>query len=67
MRCPASPVMMVHPAMTSEPQALIAARAWMGTPYVLSAALRGVGCDCIGLVRGVWSDVTGKPAPAPPP
>ena len=67
MQYPANPAMMAHPAMTSEPPALIAARAWIGTPYVLSAALRGVGCDCIGLVRGVWSDVTGKPAPAPPP
>jgi NlpC/P60 family putative phage cell wall peptidase len=53
--------------MEHDSPALIAARAWIGTPYVLSAALRGVGCDCIGLVRGVWSEVTGKPAPPPPP
>lgn len=56
------------PAMgDARAQALEAARLWIGTPYVLGAALRGVGCDCVGLVRGVWSDVTGHPAPQPPP
>lgn len=49
------------------PRALTSARAWIGTPYVLGAALRGKGCDCVGLIRGVWSDVTGRPAPPPPP
>jgi len=36
-----------------------AARGWVGTPYRHRAALRGVGCDCIGVVRGVWRDVFG--------
>lgn len=49
------------------PPALIAARGWIGTPYFIGQALRGVGCDCVGLVRGVWSDVTGRPAPPAPP
>lgn len=53
--------------MSSDPASLIAARAWIGTPYVLGAALIGAGCDCVGLLRGVWSDVTGQPAPDPPP
>lgn len=43
------------------------ARAWIGTPYVLGAALRGVGCDCVGLVRGVLSEATGAPLVAAPP
>jgi len=43
-----------------------AARGWVGTPYRHRAALRGVGCDCIGLLRGVWADVIG-PAPKLPP
>lgn len=30
------------------------ARGWIGTPYRHQAALRGIGCDCLGLVRGVW-------------
>ncbi|SES76922.1 DUF6950 family protein [Oceanicella actignis] len=42
-----------------------AARAWIGTPYRAGAALRGVGCDCVGLVRGVLRDVTGRHVPAP--
>ncbi|WP_237155555.1 NlpC/P60 family protein [Oryzibacter oryziterrae] len=27
---------------------------WLGTPYRHQASLKGVGCDCLGLVRGVW-------------
>ncbi len=30
------------------------ARRWIGTPYQHQASLCGVGCDCLGLVRGVW-------------
>ncbi|MEO0679019.1 MAG: NlpC/P60 family protein [Pseudomonadota bacterium] len=41
------------------------ARAWIGTPYVLGAALKGAGCDCVGLIRGVFEDVTGRPAERP--
>jgi NlpC/P60 family putative phage cell wall peptidase len=29
------------------------ARRWVGTPFRHQAALRGVGCDCAGLIRGV--------------
>jgi len=35
------------------------ARSWIGTPYQHQASLKGVGCDCIGLVRGVWRAVHG--------
>jgi NlpC/P60 family putative phage cell wall peptidase len=35
------------------------ARSWIGTPYQHQASLKGVGCDCIGLVRGVWRAVYG--------
>lgn len=42
------------------------ARRWIGTPYARGASLRGVGCDCVGLARGVWAEVTGaEPPPAP--
>lgn len=43
-----------------------AARAWIGTPYHHQASLKGVGADCLGLVRGVWRDVYGVEAERPP-
>jgi NlpC/P60 family putative phage cell wall peptidase len=33
------------------------ARSWIGTPYRHQASLKGVGCDCLGLVRGIWRNV----------
>ncbi|MEL6915575.1 MAG: NlpC/P60 family protein [Pseudomonadota bacterium] len=44
-----------------------AARLWIGTPYHHQASLRGVGADCLGLVRGVWRDVCGAEPGAIPP
>jgi NlpC/P60 family putative phage cell wall peptidase len=42
-------------------------RTWIGTPYQHQASLKGVGCDCLGLVRGVWRGVIGdEPEGAPP-
>lgn len=38
------------------------ARGWLGTPYHDQASLRGVGCDCLGLIRGVWRDIIGPEA-----
>jgi NlpC/P60 family putative phage cell wall peptidase len=38
---------------------IAASRGWLGTPYLHQASLRGVGCDCLGLVRGVWRDLYG--------
>ena len=35
------------------------ARSWIGTPYHHQASLKQVGCDCLGLVRGVWREVYG--------
>ena len=35
------------------------ARSWIGTPYRHQATLRGVGADCLGLVRGVWRACVG--------
>jgi NlpC/P60 family putative phage cell wall peptidase len=44
-----------------------AARGWIGTPYRHQASLKDIGCDCLGLVRGVWRDVLGaEPEIAPP-
>jgi NlpC/P60 family putative phage cell wall peptidase len=42
------------------------AREWIGTPYRHQASLKGVGCDCLGLVRGVWRALYGQePETAP--
>ncbi|MBI5113047.1 MAG: C40 family peptidase [Rhodovulum sp.] len=35
------------------------ARSWIGTPYRHQASVKGVGCDCLGLVRGVWRALHG--------
>ena len=38
---------------------VVAARRYVGTPYHHQAALAGAGCDCLGLIRGVWRDLYG--------
>lgn len=46
---------------------IAAARCWLGTPYVHQASCQGAGCDCLGLLRGVWREVHGEePEPIPP-
>jgi len=42
-----------------------AARRWIGTPYRHQASLCGAGCDCLGLVRGVWREVVGREPEVP--
>jgi NlpC/P60 family putative phage cell wall peptidase len=38
------------------------ARSWIGTPYHHQASVKGVGTDCIGLVRGIWRALYGTEA-----
>ncbi len=54
-------------AAVADPALVIATtRSWLGTPYHDQASLRGVGCDCLGLARGVWREVVGdEPFPIP--
>ena len=53
--------------MISRTRIITEARSWIGTPYRHQASLKGVGCDCLGLVRGVWRAVVGtEPERAPP-
>ena len=43
------------------------ARGWLGTPYHHQASVKGVGCDCLGLIRGVWRELCGpEPEDMPP-
>lgn len=53
---------------SAAPKKVIAvARTWLGTPYHDQASLKGVGCDCLGLARGVWREVVGdEPFVIPP-
>ena len=42
------------------------ALSWVGTPYVHAASAKGLGCDCLGLIRGVWRGL-GMEEPETPP
>jgi NlpC/P60 family putative phage cell wall peptidase len=46
---------------------LLIAQSWIGTPYRHQASLKGVGCDCLGLVRGIWRELYGHEPELPPP
>jgi NlpC/P60 family putative phage cell wall peptidase len=53
--------------MPTRPQIIAACRGWIGTPYCHQASLKQVGCDCLGLVRGVWRELYGdEPEDMPP-
>jgi len=43
------------------------ARSWLATPYRHQGATKGAGCDCLGLIRGVWRELYGREPQAPPP
>lgn len=46
---------------------IASAKSWIGTPYCHQASRKGAGCDCLGLVRGVWREIYGaEPASVPP-
>jgi len=47
-------------------RAVTAARGWLGTPYHHQAAVKGAGCDCLGLIRGVYAEVMGRAPETPP-
>lgn len=53
--------------MTPGEEIVAAARGWIGTPYRHQASVRGAGCDCLGLVRGVWREVRGREPERLPP
>ncbi|WP_069437885.1 hypothetical protein [Methyloceanibacter methanicus] len=51
-----------------QPDAIVScARGWLGTPYHHQGSVRGAGCDCLGLIRGVWRALYGpEPETMPP-
>jgi NlpC/P60 family putative phage cell wall peptidase len=50
-------------AGSTDQRAVTEALGWVGTPYRHQGARRGVGCDCLGLVRGVWCSLYGFELP----
>ncbi len=43
------------------------AASWLDTPYRHQASIKGIGTDCLGLIRGVWRELYGnEPETAPP-
>lgn len=53
--------------MTAAERIVAEASTWLGTPYRHQGSRKGVGCDCLGLVRGVWREVYCTDAEAPGP
>lgn len=53
--------------MTAFRKAIVAeAVEWLGTPYCHQASVKGVGTDCLGLLRGVWRATIGQEPQAVP-
>lgn len=42
------------------------AEAWLDTPYRHQASVKGIGTDCLGLIRGIWRDLYGIEPETPP-
>ncbi|MGD9783901.1 MAG: NlpC/P60 family protein [Hyphomicrobiaceae bacterium] len=46
---------------------VLIARGWLGTPYHHQSSVKGVGADCLGIVRGVYRELMGREPAAMPP
>ena len=46
---------------------LAEAETWLGTPYRHQGSRKGVGCDCLGLIRGIWRALYGREPEQPGP
>lgn len=47
-------------------KSVLVARAWIGTPYRHQSTTKGAGCDCLGLLRGIWRELYGAEPEAVP-
>lgn len=56
-----------YSSMVTREAIIAAARSWLGTPYHHQASLKGVGSDCLGLIRGIWRELYGPEPEAMPP
>lgn len=52
--------------MAIQDEVLTVAQTWIGTPYRHQASTLGIGCDCLGLIRGIWRTLYGAEPEAVP-
>lgn len=43
------------------------AKSWLRTPYRHQGYKKQIGCDCLGLIRGLWRELYGKEPERPKP
>ncbi|MBO6918234.1 MAG: C40 family peptidase [Rhizobiaceae bacterium] len=48
-------------------QVVTSAQEWIGTPYRHQGHRKQVGCDCLGLIRGIWLEIYGVESDEPEP
>ena len=53
--------------MNPENEIVTLAKGWLNTPYRHQASLKNAGCDCLGLIRGIWRERFGEEPEQPPP
>ena len=41
---------------------IIEAKSWLGTKWQHQASLKNIACDCVGLIRGIYENLTGTKA-----
>lgn len=54
--------------MLTRDKIITTSRSWIGTPYHHQASVKHAGCDCLGLLRGVYreiNDLNDDPEPIP--
>lgn len=56
----------MNESQSVEKAVLTEARSWLGTPYVHQASCKHIGCDCLGLIRGIWRELYGEEPSAVP-
>ncbi|WP_319410599.1 peptidase P60 [uncultured Cohaesibacter sp.] len=54
-----------HTNSVSSEMIISEALGWIGTPYKHQACCKGVGCDCLGLIRGVYRAFWPEPEQPP--
>ena len=52
--------------VSTRARVLMEARRWIGTPFRHQASRLGAGCDCLGLLRGIWRTLHGSEPQAIP-